>query len=142
MKFLLDTDHVSILQHKTGVGYGTLAGRMSQHSIADFALSIVSFHEQVIGSHAFLNRARRPIDLIRGYEMLERVRIGYSSAPILPFDTSVATSFDQISRLRLRTATMDLRIAATALSRVLILLSRNRSDFLGIPGLIVEDWTA
>jgi predicted nucleic acid-binding protein len=37
---------------------------------------------------------------------------------------------------------MDLKIAATVLAHEGTLLSRNLTDFSGIPGLRVEDWIA
>jgi len=42
---------------------------------------------------------------------------------------------------RLQLATMDARIAAIALSRQLILLTRNLRDFGKVPELMIEDWT-
>lgn len=58
MKYLLDTDHLSILQRQIGENYNSLTKRMAQHSISDFAVSVATFHEQVVGSHAYINRAR------------------------------------------------------------------------------------
>jgi len=52
MKFLLDTDHISILQKQTGAEYATLMARIAQVQQADLACCIVSFHEQVLGCNA------------------------------------------------------------------------------------------
>ena len=48
----------------------------------------------------------------------------------------------QLRRSRVRIGSMDLKIAAIAVSRKATLLSRNRADVHQVPGLQVEDWTA
>ena len=58
MKYLLDTDHISILQRRAGPEFAILWRRISRQSRADLGFSIVSFHEQVVGCHAYINRAR------------------------------------------------------------------------------------
>jgi tRNA(fMet)-specific endonuclease VapC len=65
----------------------------------------------------------------------------FSAAPVLPFDAAAASIHDNLRTQRVRIATMDLRIAAIALSRSLILLTRNTRDFGKVPGLVTEDWT-
>jgi tRNA(fMet)-specific endonuclease VapC len=47
VKFLLDTDHLSILQEQSGAEYDRIAAHIRQHAQDEIALSIVSFHEQV-----------------------------------------------------------------------------------------------
>jgi tRNA(fMet)-specific endonuclease VapC len=56
------------LQRRSSAEYVILTGRLAQHSTTDFAASVVSFHEQSLGCHTRVNRARRPTDVIRGYE--------------------------------------------------------------------------
>ena len=56
MKYLLDTDHISILQRRSGPEFAILSARISRESRADLGFSIVSFHEQVLGCHAYINR--------------------------------------------------------------------------------------
>ena len=141
MKYLLDTDHISFLQRRSGTEFTRLTIRMGQYSPADFALSIVSLHEQVLGAHNFINRAHTNTDTIRGYTLLLEILQGFASAPVLPFDAEAIAIFDELRGQRVRVSTMDLRIAAIAISRNLVLLTRNVRDFSKVPKLVTEDWT-
>ncbi len=141
MKYLLDTDHISILQRQAGREYAILSARIRRESRSDLGFSIVSFHEQALGSHAYINRARKAEDIVRGYSMLARILRQFAAAPVVPFDEAAAAVFDGLEARRLRVDTMDLRIASIALSRGLVLLTRNRADFARVPDLITEDWT-
>jgi tRNA(fMet)-specific endonuclease VapC len=114
---------------------------MAQHPIADFALSVISFHEQVIGAHSFINRAQTNTDMARGYVLLLEILNGFTIAPVLPFDSGAIVIFDEMRKQKVRVATMDLRIAAIAMSNNLVLLTRNIDDFSKVPKLIIEDWT-
>lgn len=141
MNFLLDTDHISILQREAGQEFATLSARISWHNPFDLAFSAVSFHEQTLGCHAYINRARTSAEVVRGYRMLTRVIHTFAAAPVLPFDLDAASAFEDLMAKRLRIATMDLRIAAIAISRGLTLLTRNIGDFGKVSGLRTEDWT-
>jgi tRNA(fMet)-specific endonuclease VapC len=141
MKFVMDTDHISVIQHDQGTEFATLSRRIAQETFEELALTIVSFHEQVLGCHDYINRSRQPAGIVRGYAMLDRVLQTFSTAPVLPFDQAASELFDQLSGRRLRVGTMDLRIASIAISRGLILLTRNVSDFGKVPGLVTDDWT-
>jgi tRNA(fMet)-specific endonuclease VapC len=141
VKYLFDTDHISFIQRGLGPEYTAIAARIRRHTAADFAYSIISFHEQTLGGHAAINRARSMVDEIRGYDLLLEVLQGFAAGPVLPFDAAVAAVFGGLQAQRIRVATMDLRTAAIALSRGLILLTRNLRDFGKVPGLVTEDWT-
>lgn len=141
MKYLLDTDHLSILQRQTGKDYTNLSTRMAQYSLSDFAVSIVTFHEQMLGCHAYINRDRSLNDIVKGYEMMARLVNDFKVLPILPFDMGAATTFEQLKTQQIQLAKMDARIAAIAMSRQLILLTRNHRDFGKVTGLAIEDWT-
>ncbi|MEH1841996.1 MAG: type II toxin-antitoxin system VapC family toxin [Nostoc sp.] len=141
MRYLLDTDHISFLQRRSGTEFLILAAHIAQHQSTDFAFSIVSFHEQVIGAHTFIMRSQTPGDVVRGYTLLMEIIRGFSAAPILPFDAGGVTIFEGLRAQRVRIARMDLRIASIALSRGLVLLTRNTSDFSKVPNLITQDWT-
>jgi tRNA(fMet)-specific endonuclease VapC len=141
VKYLLDTDHISFLQRRSGKEHAALTARMAQHSSGDFVFSIISLHEQFLGVHAYLARTRKTADLLRGYLLFVEVYQGFQLAPLLSFDASAGRAFDALQAQNLRLATMDLRIGAIALSQNLILLTRNVGDFGKIPGLLIEDWT-
>jgi tRNA(fMet)-specific endonuclease VapC len=70
MRYLLDTDHLSILQKSSGQDYENLSNRMERLPISEFAISIVTVHEQFLGSNVYISRSQSPTDLVRGYEFM------------------------------------------------------------------------
>jgi tRNA(fMet)-specific endonuclease VapC len=66
----------------------------------------------------------------------------YRWIPLVDFDSATAVEFQRLKQSRLRIGTMDLKIAAITLARGATLLTRNRTDFEKVSGLIVQDWTA
>jgi hypothetical protein len=42
----------------------------------------VTFHEQVLGCHAYINRARNPDDVVKGYEMMARLINDFKVLPL------------------------------------------------------------
>lgn len=141
MKFLFDTDHISILQKERGVEYDTLKHRILAENPVDIVFSIISFHEQFLGCQTYLAKARSPADIVRGYRLLAKILDAFSSAPVLPFDQPALDIYDSLVSQKIRVSTMDLRIASIALNHQLTLVTRNDQDFRKIPGLAIEDWT-
>jgi tRNA(fMet)-specific endonuclease VapC len=142
MKYLLDTDHLSILQRQSGQDYTNLSTRRAHRPLSDFAISTVTFHEQMLGNHTYINRARTLDDMVKGYEMMTRLIRDFKMLPLVSFDDGAATALTQLQLQRIQPGKMDARIAAIALSHKLILLTRNHRDFSKVPGLAIEDWTA
>ena len=140
MTYLLDTDHITILQRETGRAYATLRARLAQHPPEELAFPIISLHEQVMGCHTYINQARTAAALVRGYAMLATVLRTFSRAIVLPFDDAAAAVSATLVAQQLRLRRMDLRIAAIALANDALLLSANLRDFGKVPGLRVEDW--
>lgn len=140
--FLLDTDHITILQRRTPVLVARLRARMDQYPVNEFFVSIVSFHEQVLGWNSYLARARTGNDVVRAYAMFDVVLTEFAKAHPLLFDQAAERVFQSLRNEHVRVGTLDLRIAAIALSRGLTVLTRNLADFRKVPGLSVEDWTA
>jgi tRNA(fMet)-specific endonuclease VapC len=141
MMYLLDTDHLSVLQKQTGEDYRNLSGRMSRFSPADFMISVVTFHEQVIGIHSAMTNPRKPNALLTGYDRMQRLLRDCQTFGVVPFDLAAFEMFEAFRAKKVQVAPMDLRIASIAISPNLILLTRNTRDFAKVPGLKFEDWT-
>ncbi|AFZ51697.1 type II toxin-antitoxin system VapC family toxin [Dactylococcopsis salina] len=141
MKYLLDTDHLSIIQRKTGGDYANLSNRINQYPHSDFAVSIVTFHEQLLGAHTYISRARHPDQVVTGYAIMSRLARDFATLPLIAFDRAAMITFQGLQAQNIQLKTMDLRIASIAVSRGLILLTRNTQDFKKVPNLSIEDWT-
>ncbi len=140
--YLLDTDHVVVLQTKAAGDFQRLVARMSRHPSSDFFVSIVTFHEQMLGWNAYISRAKDHSGIVRGYARLHGLLEYFRDAQVLSYDEADAERFEILRSTRVRIGTMDLRIAAMGLSRNMTVLTRNLLDFNQVPGLDAENWTA
>ena len=140
MIVLLDTDHFSILQHEQPAAM-ILRRRLDELPGNEVCVSIVSFQEQSRGWLAYLHRARKPEQVLKGFKYLQNMLHDYLARQVLPFDERAMQEFMVLQRQRIRIGTSDLRIAAIAMANGIKLVSRNLRDFRQVPGLDVEDWT-
>jgi tRNA(fMet)-specific endonuclease VapC len=90
---------------------------------------------------SYINASKNLVRQVKGYAELQRLFRAYGQRPVLDFDGAALDEFEQLRRSRVRIGTMDLKIAAIALARDALLVSRNVSDFRHVPGLRVRDWS-
>ena len=139
MDYILDTDHLTIVQMQTRPEYDRIQKRMRAHPDAIFQTTIVTFQEHVQGWLAYINKGHERVLL--GYARLASALRDYCQAIVLPFGNAAQDRFLELEALRLRIGTMDQRIAGIALAAGATLLTRNLRDFHKVPDLRVEDWT-
>lgn len=136
---LLDTDHLSVLTDERDTRHELLNARM-EAAEEPFACTVVSVEEVLRGWLAFIHRERKVHRQIPGYRRLASFVTAMGRANILPFDEAAADQFVAFRQQRLRVGTMDLKIAAIALTHGALLLTANEGDFERVPGLRFENW--
>ncbi len=137
---VLDTDHISVLQHSESPAAIALMQRLDALAIDDVSTTAVTLEEQ---SRSWLGLIGRYTDVrqqVAYYRRLVGMFDFFSGWRILPFDEKAADEFLRLRATRVRIATTDLKIAAVALTQGATLLSRNLQDFTQVPGLKVENW--
>jgi tRNA(fMet)-specific endonuclease VapC len=136
---ILDTDHISVLQHAQSDAAQQLRQRLAD-SGEPVATTSVTVEEQCRSWLALINRYSDVRRQVTYYDrFVEAIRF-FAKWRILPFDERAADEFQRHRRGRVRIATTDLKIAAVALVQGGMLLSSNLRDFERVPGLRVEDW--
>lgn len=138
---LIDTDHATFFKYpESDRGARFISRLKALPQTETLGVSIVTVEERMRGWLAAIAKERSAARQVTGYRELANLFDFYQEFEIAPFDTSAATAFDDLKRQRLRIGTMDLKIAATALTQNALLLSCNLSDFKKVPGLRVENW--
>jgi tRNA(fMet)-specific endonuclease VapC len=92
------------------------------------------------GWMAWIHRSGDLQRQVVAYRELQRLFDFYSRWQVMPFDEQAADTFESLRRLRLRTGTMDLKIASIARVHGALLLSANLRDFQRVPELRVANW--
>jgi tRNA(fMet)-specific endonuclease VapC len=135
--WILDTDHISLWQ----TDHPVIRQKLAQIDPKDFAVTVVSFEEQMRGRLNEINRAGSDAALVAGYRHLQVTEQFFGALNVLAFSDEAQALFQQMRKQRVRIGTRDLRISAIALSVGGIIVTRNQRDFRQVPGLQLEDWT-
>ena len=137
MRYILDTDHVSLLQR----GHPQVVAHLARIDLASRAVTVVTVAEQIQGRLAIIRRATAETAAAQAFERLQETIAFYLAVKVLPYDAAAVTLFEQLRQQKIRIGTQDLRIAAIALSNDATLVTRNHHHFRQVPGLNTVDWS-
>ena len=134
---ILDTDHLSLFQrHDPHV-----TARVLATPALELATTVITVEEQLRGRWDRVRQARSDAEVVRAYRSLLATCFYVPPMTVIDVDEQAQPFFEHLRAQRRRIGTLDLRIAAMALSRDATLVTRNRPDFAGIPSLNMEDWS-
>ena len=136
-EFLFDTDHLTLFHHR----HPPLMDRLARHPPDAVAICPINIEETMRGRLAVLARSLTGDKHVHAYAHLVAAVEMFHLFPVVPFDSASETQYQQLRAARLRVGSLDLKIAAIALTHRLAVLTRNRSDFERVPGLTLEDWS-
>lgn len=134
--YILDTNTVrAILRNPTPY----LQQRITSTRYELLYISVVVAHEMLKGVLEGLSKNERTRDATRHYEFLRNVIGDVNRFQILPYDDEAERIFQAFPPATKRIGTKDCRIAASALSRGFIVVTRNLEDFR-LTGVRCENW--
>jgi len=134
---VLDTDHLSLNLR----GHPKIRERLALIPADEIAITIITAEEQLPGRLAQLGKAASGHARSIAYLYLRKSIVDLAKLNILDYDASSESIYQRLKLQRIRSGSQDLRIAAVTLANNGTLVTRNRSDFAKVPGLILEDWT-
>lgn len=123
--YVLDTDHVSLLQKD----HAQIVQRVSIVGAGSLAVTVITVEEQLRGWFQVIRRNASGSKLIWAYAGLRGAVEYFNSVRLLDFDQGAEACYVDLRRQKIRIGTQDLRIAAIALSVNAILVTRNRRYF-------------
>lgn len=135
--WVLDTDVLTLWLR----GHETMEVRIAATPPQCLAVTIITVDEILGGWYTQIRQARDDQQLARAYQALQEALEFTRSIRILPFNLPEIRRYRQLRTQHRRIGTNDLRIAAIVLEQQGILVTRNTTDFAGICGLQLEDWS-
>ena len=135
---ILDTDHFSEFIRGSEAGRNLVV--KLDATTEDVALAIITAEEANRGWLAKIGKARDGRARLAAYERYHVLLTVLRNWEVIPWNAETDAKFEDLAGQKLRVGTMDLRIAAIALTTDATLLTRNLRDFKRVPGLRVENW--
>ena len=137
MLYILDTDHISLVQRQHPIVSRTLSYIPSNQR----AVTAISLVEQLQGRLANIHRVKAEAEASMAFHLLLQTVEFYRSLLILPYEPAAVAEFTRLRQQKVRIGTQDLRIASIALSYGAVIVTRNRRDFNQVPDLTIVDWS-
>ena len=139
--YILDTDHLSLIQRK-GIAGQNILQRILESPENAFSVTVITYEEQLRGRLSFLSRAKTVDEQVSAYQWLQQLKADYTSISMVAFSRVAIVEYQRLRKAYPRLGSMDLRIAAIALVNQSTLLTKNTSDFGQILELRIDDWSA
>jgi tRNA(fMet)-specific endonuclease VapC len=137
LRFLFDTDHLTLFDKQDP----HVCQRFALQPANTVGISAVTVEESLRGWLAWLSRQQAGALHVQAYAKLVGAVKLLNRFPIVAFDATCEIRYQRLRALRIRIGSKDLKIAAIALVNNLTLLTRNRRDFLQVPGIVLDDWS-
>ena len=130
--YLLDTNIcIYVMKNKPE----KVSKRMKEHNPDELCISTITLAELKHGVNKSASKEKNESILEDFLEVIE----------ILPFDVSAAEEYGKIcahlQKQGTPIGTMDMLIAAHALSKSLTIVTNNVREFERVPGLVIENWS-
>ena len=139
---VLDTDVLTLMLRGREEAAERLRTRLAAEDPEGVVTTVITYEEQMRGWMAYASKARSVAEQVRAYQRLESNLDDFKHVRLLSFSEAAAVAFQRLRKFGLRIGTMDLRIAAIALTHDATVLTRNLRDFQKVPGLKAEDWSS
>src|SRR5207249_487527 len=111
-QFLFDTDHLTLYQHK----HPPLMQRFALQPADSVAICPINIEEIMRGRLAPLGRVLSGTKHVQAYARLVAAEELFRLFPLAPFDATSENEFQHLRAARLGVGTLDLKIAAIALT--------------------------
>lgn len=139
--YILDTDTLSIYRRGNPHVRARLESCDRDHGDS-VAITVITIEEPLAGWFDLIRRAKSDAQQAHAYEQLADTTRKLANLNILTCDEAAIARFRLLRSLRLNVGGMDLRIAAIALERDGIVVTRKIANFSRIPGLRCENWAS
>ena len=137
MLYILDTDHLSLLQRNNQI----VLKNLTAVPVSQRATTVINLEEQTRGPLASIRKAQSEAEAARAFNRLRETFDFFNSIPVLTYEEDAVAEYQRLSTQKLRVGTQDLRIAAIALSHSATVVTRNIGDFGRVQGLLIADWS-
>ncbi len=138
--YVLDTDHISLIQRGGAEGQRILA-KLAHFQEDEICVTVITYEEQIKGWLKVLSAAKRREDTAFGYLGLKQTARDFCSIDLLSFDVTSIEQYEKLRATYCRLGQNDLKIAAIAIVQDAIVVTRNQKDFGQIIELQSEDWS-